>query len=114
MAKPVDLRQAMSTSPKTPLRTPTKALQAAPVMKTGNSETEGDGKPEARPEDNPYYRPGRADKSNVTGYFPPEVKKQLRVLAAERETTIQHLLAEALNGLFAANGKPEIAPLEEH
>jgi hypothetical protein len=49
----------------------------------------------------------------VTGYFPPAVKKQLRLLAAERETTIQRLLAEALNGLFAANGKPEIAPLED-
>ena len=114
MAKPADLRQAMSASAKTPLRTPAKAFQAAPVIKTANPGTVGAGKSEARPEDNPYYRPGRADKSNVTGYFPPEVKKQLRVLAAERETTIQHLLAEALNGLFAANGKPEIAPLEEH
>ncbi|HEY6331117.1 MAG TPA: ribbon-helix-helix domain-containing protein [Blastocatellia bacterium] len=51
--------------------------------------------------------------STRTGYFPPEVKKQLRLLAAERETTIQRLLAEALNGLFAANGKPELAPLED-
>jgi hypothetical protein len=61
----------------------------------------------------PHYRPGRASKSNVTGYFPQAVKKQLRLLAAERDTTIQRLLAEALNGLFAANGKPEIAPLED-
>lgn len=41
-----------------------------------------------------------------------EVKKQLRILAAEHNTTIQNLLAEALNDLFAKNGKPEIAPLE--
>ena len=54
-----------------------------------------------------------AQKANVTGYFLPEVKKQLRLLAAERETTIQNLLAEALNDLFAKNGKPEIASLEE-
>jgi hypothetical protein len=59
----------------------------------------------------PYFRPGRDGKSNVTGYFPPEVKKQLRILAAERSTTIQELLAEALNDLFAKHGKPEIAPL---
>ncbi len=60
----------------------------------------------------PYFRPGRDGKSNVTGYFPPEVKKQLRILAAERDTTIQDLLAEALNDLFAKHGKPEIAPLD--
>jgi hypothetical protein len=35
------------------------------------------------------------------------------MLAAERETTIQALLAEALNDLFAKYGKPEIAPVEE-
>ena len=38
------------------------------------------------------------------------MKKQLRLLAAERETTIQNLLAEALNDFFAKHGKPEIAP----
>ena len=58
-----------------------------------------------------HFRPGREGKSNVTGYFPPEVKKQLRLLAAEQDTTIQNLLAEALNDLFAKNGKPEITPL---
>jgi hypothetical protein len=60
----------------------------------------------------PFFRPGREGKSNVTGYFPPEVKKQLRILAAERSTTIQELLAEALNDLFAKHGKPEIAPMQ--
>jgi hypothetical protein len=40
------------------------------------------------------------------------VKKQLRILAADRDTTIQDLLAEALNDLFAKHGKPEIAPME--
>ena len=58
----------------------------------------------------PHFRPGRAGKSNVTGYFPPEVKRQLRLLAAEQNTTIQNLLASALNDLFAKHGKPEIAP----
>lgn len=109
MAKPADLRQAMSASAKT---LPRYASKAAP---DGTPETMPDraGKSEPKPEDNPHYRPGRAAKSNVTGYFPQAVKKQLRLLAAERDTTIQRLLAEALNGLFAANGKPEIAPLED-
>jgi hypothetical protein len=60
----------------------------------------------------PHFRPSREGKSNVTGYFPPAVKRQLRILAADRDTTIQDLLAEALNDLFAKHGKPEIAPME--
>ncbi|MXX77356.1 MAG: hypothetical protein F4210_12045 [Holophagales bacterium] len=55
-------------------------------------------------------RSGRAGKSNVTGYFDPDVKRQLRILAAEHDSTIQDLLGEALNELFAKHGKPEIAP----
>lgn len=110
MAKPADLRQAMSASAKTAPRAGRAALQAPQPVKVAGDRTE---QSDAKPEDNPHYRPGRAQKSNVTGYFPPEVKKQLRLLAAERETTIQRLLAEALNSLFAANGKPEIAPLDE-
>ena len=61
----------------------------------------------------PHFRPGRAGKTNVTGYFPPEVKRQLRLLAAEQDTTIQNLLATALNDLFAKHGKPELAPRPE-
>jgi len=49
----------------------------------------------------------------VTGYFPPTVKKQLRMLAAEHDTTIQALLAESLNDLFAKYGKPEIVPVDD-
>jgi hypothetical protein len=36
-------------------------------------------------------------------------KKQLRLLAAEEETTQQALLTEALNTLFRARGKPPVA-----
>ena len=61
----------------------------------------------------PHFRPGRAEMTNVTGYFPPAVKKLLRMIAAEEETTIQELMAEALNDLFAKRGKPEIAPRED-
>ena len=61
----------------------------------------------------PHFRPGRAEMVNVTGYFPPAVKKLLRMIAAEEETTIQELLAEGLNDIFAKRGKPEIAPRED-
>ena len=62
--------------------------------------------------ENPHFRPSRQGKSNVTGYFPPEVKKQLRLLAAEEDKTIQQLLGESLNMLFAKYGRAEIAPTE--
>jgi hypothetical protein len=35
----------------------------------------------------------------------------LRALAVERRTTVQDLMAEALNDLFAKHGKPEVAPI---
>lgn len=42
-------------------------------------------------------------------YQPPEVMRQLKMLAAERDTTQQKLWAEGLNLLFAKYGKPPIA-----
>lgn len=55
----------------------------------------------------------RSGKSFIGGYFAPEVAKQMKILAAENDTTIQDLTAEALNHLFAAHGKAEIAPVKE-
>jgi hypothetical protein len=100
-SKAADLRQAMRSSAKAA----PKQTAAAAIEKKAPG-------PGSYP-DNPHYRPGRAGKSNVTGYFPAEVKKQLRLMSAEQDTTIQKLLAEALNDLFAKYGKPEIAPLDE-
>jgi hypothetical protein len=49
----------------------------------------------------------------VAAYFPVPVQKQLKLLMVENDTTVQNLLAEALNDLFAKYGKPEIAPTAE-
>ena len=98
--KAADLRQVMQSSAKVPNRRGSAVAEVEPV-------------PAKKYPENPHYRPGRANRANVTGYFPQEVKKQLRLLAAEKDTTIQGLLAEALNDLFAKNGKPEIAPVED-
>jgi hypothetical protein len=66
--------------------------------------------PRRRPEPvEPARPPSRAGKRNVTGYFQPEVARQLRQLALDRDVTIQMLLGEALNDLFAKHGKPELA-----
>ena len=54
--------------------------------------------------------PSRVGKRQVAAYFPVPVQRQLKLLTIEKDTTIQGLLAEALNDLFAKYGKPEIAP----
>jgi hypothetical protein len=99
--KVADLRHAMQAS----------AKSAGRQVRTSDETKTSTERPTTYP-DNPHYRPGRAKMANVTGYFPPAVKKQLRIMAAEGDTTIQRLLAEALNDLFAKYGKPEIAPVE--
>ena len=96
MAKRPDLRQALKPRAEVPV--------PPPVPQQDNAST-----PTPKSQ---HFRPSREGKSNVTGYFPPIVKKQLRILAADRDTTIQDLLAEALNDLFAKYGKPESAPVE--
>lgn len=53
--------------------------------------------------------PSRAGKKIVSGHFDPAVTRQLKQLALDRESTLQNLLAEALNDLFAKHGKQRIA-----
>ena len=52
--------------------------------------------------------PSRAGKASVTAYFAPAVRRQLRRLAVDRDTTLQALLGEAVNDLFAKHGLPEL------
>lgn len=54
-------------------------------------------------------KPGRASTKLIGGHFAPEVSTQLRIIAAEDGTTIQNLLAEALDDLFVKKGKARIA-----
>jgi len=51
----------------------------------------------------------RRGKKALTAYFEPEVLKQLKLLAAAEDKTIQSLLAEAINELFKKYGRPHIA-----
>ena len=53
--------------------------------------------------------PSRVGKKPVTVYYGKEAHLQLKVLAAELETTIQGLHEDALNRLFEKHGKPPIA-----
>lgn len=68
------------------------------------------GEPDAGRAGSSATTPGRAGKVNVTGYFDPSVKAQLlRIRAKYPERTMQDLLAEALNLLFAKHGVTEAA-----
>lgn len=64
----------------------------------------------AAPSPKPAVQPSRQGTKAITGHYPPAVRYQLKVLAAEKGRTMEDMLAEGLNMLFAAYGKPEIAP----
>ncbi|MEQ1864533.1 MAG: ribbon-helix-helix domain-containing protein [Micropepsaceae bacterium] len=53
--------------------------------------------------------PSRSGRVLIGGHFAPEVQTALKIIAAEERTTIQNLLAEGINTVFAKRKKPEIA-----
>jgi hypothetical protein len=59
----------------------------------------------AKPEAVPFDRPSRRNTRLIGGHFPPEISRQLRMLAAEEDTTIQALLEEAINLLLAKKAR---------
>lgn len=64
---------------------------------------------EARAPGSPkFHRPSREGRRLIAGHFDPKVAKQLKLLAAEEETTVQSLLEEALDLLFVKKGRGTI------
>jgi len=55
--------------------------------------------------------PSRMGRVLIGGHFAPEVQMELKVLAAQERTTVQSLLAEGINAVFARRHKPQIAEL---
>lgn len=55
--------------------------------------------------------PSRVGRVLLGGHFAPEVQVALKVIAAEERTTVQALLAEGINAVFAKRHKPEIAEM---
>jgi hypothetical protein len=55
--------------------------------------------------------PSRLGRVLIGGHFAPEVQIALKIIAAEERTTMQALLAEAINTVFHRRGKPEIADM---
>jgi hypothetical protein len=68
--------------------------------------------PPATPAEAPAARGAQGSRRGtklIGGHFPPEVSTQLRILAAEGGTTVQSLLAEALDDLFVKKGRNHVA-----
>ena len=101
MAKPADLRQAILNQAmrdeNSHQLTHEPVSEQSPVPKTTGGRSR---------------QASRIGKASVTGYFEPGVRRQLRKLAADSDATIQALLGEALNDLFAKHGLPEIVEPE--
>ncbi len=53
--------------------------------------------------------PSRRGRKAIMGHFDPAVSRQLKQIGLDNDTTMQDLLSEALNDLFAKHGKPPIA-----
>lgn len=53
--------------------------------------------------------PSRVGKKTLVTYVDPEVSKQVKILCAERDTTQEKLVIEAINDLLQKYGKPRIA-----
>ena len=57
----------------------------------------------------PHARPSRRTTKHIGGYFDPAVSKQLRAIALDEDSSVQALLAEAIDMLFQSRQKPMIA-----
>jgi len=47
----------------------------------------------------------------IGGHFAPEVQTALKIVAAEERTSVQSLIAEGINAVFARRHKAQIASL---
>ena len=60
------------------------------------------------PKSERFYRPSRDGRRFLGGHFDPKVVRQIKMLAAEEDTTTQALLEEAIDLLFLKKGRGKI------
>lgn len=65
--------------------------------------------PEPTPTPKQTLSSTRVGAKHIGGYFDPVVSKQLRSIALDEDSSVQSLMAEALDMLFQSRGKPMIA-----
>lgn len=56
-----------------------------------------------------YIAPSRRDLVPVTAYVGEDVRRELKMIALERSTTLQRLLCISINDLFEANSRGRLA-----
>jgi hypothetical protein len=95
-------RQAAAVTPPAPPPAPTPAPPPAEAVEGRAGEGAQPSKPER------FYRPSRDGRRFLGGHFDPKVVRQMKMLAAEEDTTTQALLEEALDLLFVKKGKGRI------
>ena len=88
---------------------PKNSMKAQLERRIGQSRTPKAKVDESVPETHKQRCPARQGRKMIAGYFDPTVHRQLKLIGLEEDKTIQDLLEEALNGLFANHGKPPIA-----
>ena len=93
-------------------------MQAALLKQARGAELEHTSEKVTKPTDTGAVKyqqrqPSRVGKVAITGYFAPAVKSSFRqIQVANPDKTMQELLAEALNDLFAKYNVPQTARLE--
>src|SRR4051812_34986809 len=98
-------RQAAAANPPTAQSTLTPAPAPA-ATPAALEEREGEEPPPAKAEK--FFRPSRDGRRFLGGHFDPKVVRQMKMLAAEEDTTTQALLEEALDLLFMKKGRGRI------
>lgn len=63
----------------------------------------------AKMNDDTRQPPSRTGRVQVTAHVDSEVRKLLKVLAMQRDVTLQHLLCVAINDLLEKSGFPRLA-----
>lgn len=53
--------------------------------------------------------PSRRGKKQIGGHYDPEVSRQLKIIAATEDKTIEQVLGDAINEYFERRGIPPIA-----
>lgn len=98
-------------------RTSTKPADKAPsallaaVSKAARPEASNEAPPVLPKASAKFERPSRKGTKFIAGHFDPSVARQLRMLAVEEDSTVQALLAEALDLLFVKKNRPVIEEL---
>lgn len=106
-----DLMAALASAGGSTRRKAAAPLKAKPAAQHKEEPAEAQAKTETDEAAAAFAQTGaRAGTAPITGHFPKQVRDQLKILAIERGSTLQNLMAEAYNDLFAKYGKPEIAP----